>query len=53
MRNHFRLVAETMRTVEWLAKRLHLGSRACAHHLLRRARKVKDDDKNKTAYAHG
>jgi hypothetical protein len=34
-----RLRAETVRTVEWLAQRLHLGSRAYAHHLLWRARK--------------
>jgi REP element-mobilizing transposase RayT len=34
-----RLRAETVRTVEWLAQRLHLGSRAYAHHLLWRARR--------------
>jgi hypothetical protein len=34
-----RLRSETMRTVEWLARRLHLGSRAYAHHLLWRAQK--------------
>ena len=33
-----RLRAETVLTVEWLAKRLHLGSRAYANHLLWRAR---------------
>jgi REP element-mobilizing transposase RayT len=42
-----RLRAETVRTVEWLAKRLHLGSRAYAHHLLWRARrKANDNNKN-------
>ena len=40
------LRSETMRTVEWLAGRLHLGSRAYAHHLLWRARKL-NADKNK------
>ena len=34
-----RVRAETVRTVEWLAQRLHLGSRAYAHHLLWRARR--------------
>ena len=34
-----RLRAETVRTVEWLAQRLHMGSRAYAHHLLWRARR--------------
>jgi REP element-mobilizing transposase RayT len=34
-----RVRAETVQTVEWLAKRLHLGSRAYANHLLWRARK--------------
>jgi len=34
-----RLRAETVQTVAWLAKRLHLGSRAYAHHLLWRARR--------------
>ena len=34
-----RLRAETVQTVEWVAKRLHLGSRAYANHLLWRARK--------------
>jgi len=34
-----RLRAETVRTVEWLARRLHLGSRAYAHHLPWRARR--------------
>jgi len=34
-----RLRSETVQTVEWLAKRLHLGSRAYANHLLWRARK--------------
>jgi hypothetical protein len=32
-----RLRAKTMRTVKWLVKRLHLGNRAYAHHLLLRA----------------
>ena len=41
-----RLRAETMRTVEWLARRLHLGSRAYAHHLLWRARRGHDNNKN-------
>ena len=34
-----RLRAETVQTVAWLAKRLHLGSRAYANHLLWRARR--------------
>ena len=34
-----RLRAETVQTVPWLAKRLHLGSRAYANHLLWRARR--------------
>lgn len=34
-----RLRSETMQTVAWMAKRLHLGSRAYANHLLWRARK--------------
>lgn len=33
-----RVRAETMQTVEWTAKRLHLGSRAYANHLLWRVR---------------
>jgi REP element-mobilizing transposase RayT len=46
-----RLRAETVRTVEWLAQRLHLGSRAYAHHLLWRARRkakepLYDNNKN-------
>jgi len=32
-----RLRAETVQTVEWIANRLHMGSRAYAHHLLWRA----------------
>jgi len=43
-----RLRAETMRTVEWLARRLQLGSRAYAHHLLWRARRnANRNDNNK------
>ena len=34
-----RLRAETVQSVAWLAKRLHLGSRAYANHLLWRARR--------------
>ena len=34
-----RLRAETVRSVAWLAQRLHLGSRAYANHLLWRARR--------------
>jgi hypothetical protein len=34
-----RVRAETVQTVEWLAQRLHLGSRAYAHHLLWRSRR--------------
>ena len=34
-----RLRTETVQTVEWIAKRLHMGSRAYANHLLWRARK--------------
>ena len=34
-----RLRAETVQTVAWIAKRLHLGSRAYANHLLWRARR--------------
>jgi hypothetical protein len=36
-----------MRTLEWLAKRLHLGCWAYAHHLLWRARRLQvDNNKN-------
>lgn len=42
-----RLRSETVQSVEWIAKRLHLGSRAYAHHLLWRARKERiDNNKN-------
>jgi hypothetical protein len=34
-----RLRAETVQSVGWIANRLHLGSRAYAHHLLWRSRK--------------
>ncbi|MGE3310721.1 MAG: transposase [Limisphaerales bacterium] len=39
-----RLRAETSRTVGWVAERLHLGSRAYAHHLLWRAGKSRHDN---------
>jgi hypothetical protein len=34
-----RLRAQTVQTVGWVAQRLHMGSRAYAHHLLWRARR--------------
>ena len=34
----------SVQSVEWLAKRLHLGSRAYAHHLLWRVRKNESDN---------
>jgi hypothetical protein len=49
-----RLRAETMQTVESLARRLQLGSRAYAHHLLWRARRnASRCDNNKAPHANG
>ena len=41
-----RLRTETVQTVEWIAKRLHMGSRAYANHLLWQARRSVANNKN-------